>query len=203
MSNHPYYPKTLHLPNYLPQTHSALQILLTLALTLGSVQAFAYYKISQKNLGKKYNLQFIWFLTSGLIHSTIEVYFILNNTRLVEDLGVMGSLWKEYAKSDSRYLTQDSLILVMESITVLIWGPLSLLTSYLIYTYNPARHLTIILVCLAHLYGCTIYYLTTLYEGSIHCDPQAYYFWGYFIGFNAPWIIFPIGILLNSSKVIL
>jgi cholestenol delta-isomerase len=82
------------------------------------VQAFAYYKISRKNFNTKYNLLFIWFLTSGLIHSTIEVYFILNNTRLVEDLGVMGSLWKEYAKSDSRYLTQDSLVLVMEGITV-------------------------------------------------------------------------------------
>ena len=31
---------------------------------------------------------------------------------------MLGQLWKEYALSDSRYLTSDTLVLCMESITV-------------------------------------------------------------------------------------
>jgi len=34
---------------------------------------------------------------------------------------LFGQLWKEYALSDSRYLTQDPFVLCMESITAVGW----------------------------------------------------------------------------------
>jgi len=34
---------------------------------------------------------------------------------------LFGQLWKEYALSDSRYLTQDPFVLCMESITAVRW----------------------------------------------------------------------------------
>lgn len=33
----------------------------------------------------------------------------------------LGQLWKEYALSDSRYMTSDTLVLCMETITVVSW----------------------------------------------------------------------------------
>ena len=43
---------------------------------------------------------------------------------------VFGQLWKEYALSDSRYLTSDTLVLCMETITVVSWALMHLRDDY-------------------------------------------------------------------------
>jgi cholestenol delta-isomerase len=52
-----------------------------------------------------------------------------------------------------------------------------------------------IIICVAHLYGVAIYYSTSLYEllvlGIEFSRPEPLYFWGYFAGFNIPWVIVP------------
>lgn len=44
---------------------------------------------------------------------------------------VFGQLWKEYALSDSRYMTSDTLVLCMETVTVVssFFLPLALFAS--------------------------------------------------------------------------
>lgn len=43
---------------------------------------------------------------------------MVNHGRMGSAQDFFGQLWKEYALSDSRYLTSDTLVLCMETITV-------------------------------------------------------------------------------------
>jgi cholestenol delta-isomerase len=47
-----------------------------------------------------------------------EGYFMLNHNRMASAKDFFGQLWKEYALSDSRYMTADTMVLCMETITV-------------------------------------------------------------------------------------
>ena len=44
-------------------------------------------------------------------------YFSLNHARMGGMQDFFGQLWKEYAMSDSRYLTSDPFVLCMETVT--------------------------------------------------------------------------------------
>ena len=48
---------------------------------------------------------------------TISGYFSYNHTRMAGQQDFFGQLWKEYAWSDSRYLTSDPFVLCMETVT--------------------------------------------------------------------------------------
>lgn len=133
---------------------------------------------------------------------------------------LFAQLWKEYALSDSRYLTSDVFTVCVETITTVrftfsspfthlfqcqwliqmynfqfVWGPLSLLTVLYIRTNHPSRHVFQIIVCVAHLYGVALYYATNWAEQRFHgvsySRPEFLYFWVYYVGFNAPWAIVP------------
>src|ERR1700709_1089432 len=52
-------------------------------------------------------------------------YFSLNHTQMAPAQDLFGQLWKEYALSDSRYLTSDPFVLCMETVTAVRYpGPL-------------------------------------------------------------------------------
>jgi cholestenol delta-isomerase len=55
---------------------------------------------------------------AGSIHVFFEGYFVFNNGRMASMKDFFGQLWKEYALSDSRYMSSDPLVLVMESLTM-------------------------------------------------------------------------------------
>ena len=115
---------------------------------------------------------------------------------------ILGQLWKEYALSDSRYLTKDAFVLSMETITTITWGPLSFLVAGLITTSSPHRHPFQIIVSLGQLYGDVLYYATNLFDHLVfnvsYCRPEAYYFWGYYVFMNAFWILIPLLLIYNS-----
>jgi len=47
----------------------------------------------------------------------------------------------------------------------------------------------------AHLYGVALYYATCYAEKLAHdisySRPEPLYFWGYYVGMNAPWVVVP------------
>ncbi len=133
---------------------------------------------------------------------------------------LFGQMWKEYAYSDSRYLTSDPFVLCMESITAvsialffpfehlahaalqsnsvqICWGPLSFLLAWLITTSSPLRHPFQIIVSLGQIYGDVLYYATSVfdlyYNGLAYSRPERVYFYGYFILLNFIWIVVPGG----------
>ncbi|KAK7751642.1 hypothetical protein SLS62_006468 [Diatrype stigma] len=184
---HPYYPEGVAIPGYEPNElpvhvlSAAMAGMLGFAL-LGSSAAARW---ANPHLSKTDLAVFCWFVLSS-------------------SQSLFAQLWKEYALSDSRYLTSDYFMLSVESITVLFWGPLCFLCALTtaLPGGRPLRHPLRILACMAHLYGVALYYATSLCElyftGRSHSRPEPIYFWGYYVGFNLPWVIVP-AVILGSS----
>lgn len=61
-------------------------------------------------------------------------------------------------------------------------------------------------MCTAHLFGVLLYYGTCHFEyrltGVSHSRPEFLYFWVYYVGFNAPWVVVPAVLLVDSAKAI-
>lgn len=148
--------------------------------------------------------------SGGTIHFFFEGYFAYNHARMGSAQDLFGQLWKEYALSDSRYLTSDPFVLCMETITAVgrtqprsysadagqvLWGPLAYAVVYCILTSHPLRYPLQAIVSLGQLYGDVLYYATSMfdlyYKGLSYCRPEPYYFWFYFFFMNFIWIVIP------------
>ncbi|ORY05857.1 Emopamil-binding protein [Basidiobolus meristosporus CBS 931.73] len=200
MASHPYYPQTLILLHYVPPTGS---LLYTLGITLGgigSVILLGGLLAKRRGITFVQQVTFTWFVLCGFLHSTLELYFVLHHDSLAADNTILGLVWKEYAKSDSRYLSSDTFLWCTETFTVFIIGPLCWYTSYLTYQQKPTCHLYTVLTSTCHLITCTLYFTTSLLDGSPDCIPNVLYFWVYFVGFNLPWIIIPFYLVYNNMK---
>ena len=143
-------------------------------------------------------------------------YFVLFHASIPASQSLFAQLWKQYALSDSRYLTSDPFILCVEALTVLTWGPLSLLTAFFTATTTTTtkkknendqkrlatRHLLQFAVSAGHLYGVVLYYGTCGFaehmSGLSYSRPEAVYYWGYYVGMNAPWVVVPCGMFSRS-----
>lgn len=58
-------------------------------------------------------------------------------------------------------------------------------------------------MCVGHLYGVALYYGTCFFEyhykGISHSRPEFLYYWVYYLGLNAAWVVVPAGEYLTSS----
>ncbi|KAG0051744.1 hypothetical protein BGZ83_003362 [Gryganskiella cystojenkinii] len=203
---HPYYPRNLVLDHYVPNTNTMQQTLTILFSTFGAITvgalALAYQKRHSTLKGFGSQSTFLWFVMCGFIHTFLEGYFGINHKTLAGDQTVFGQVWKEYSLSDSRYLSSDSFVVIMENITAFAWGPLAFYTAYAMYTNKPSRYICQLIISLGQLYGCVLYYLTTIFEGSPHCDPRPYYYYFYFVFMNVFWMIVPSILIHNSIKTL-
>ena len=133
----------------------------------------------------------------GFLHVFFEGYFVSNHERIPRAQDLFGQLWKEYAHSDSRYLTSDTFVLSAEIISVSVLGGLAWLMVYLIGVSSPYRHPVQIVLCMGHIYSDLLYYATAFLDhysrGIQYCSPEPYYFWAYFFGMNFIWIVVPTG----------
>lgn len=122
---------------------------------------------------------------------------MLSHASLAGSQHPFAQLWKEYALSDSRYLISDPLVLIMEGLTAVIWGPLCFLAAVLVVKKSAYRHPVQMLVCVGHVYGLALYYGTSLWERYMldrsWSRPEVLYFWGYYLGLNALWFVVPVG----------
>lgn len=182
---HRYYPVDLVIDNFVPPQYTVNQILVPFFSAVALLVAASVLLIS----GKKHNLSysqvatksiFVWFVLCGAIHTGLEGYFAFNALDIASQTNFLAECWKEYGLSDSRYMTADPAVWMIESITAFIWGPLCFYTAYLIYTDSPDRHLYQFGISFGQFYGDVLYYSTTLVEGAKHSRPEAFYFWFYF-----------------------
>ncbi|KAF9979423.1 hypothetical protein BGZ65_006603 [Modicella reniformis] len=201
---HPYYPVDLVLDHYVPNTFTMKDTLIVLFSAFGSIAVGALilsYQRRQSTLkGLGNQLTFLWYAMCGFIHFFLEGYFGVYHRTLAGDQFFLAQIWKEYALSDSRYLSSDSFVLIMERITAFAWGPLAFYTAYAMYFNTPGRHVAQLIISLGQIYGCVLYYLTTMVEGSPHCDPHPYYYYFYFGFFNIFWMVVPSILMSNSIK---
>ncbi|ORX92263.1 Emopamil-binding protein, partial [Basidiobolus meristosporus CBS 931.73] len=201
--SHPYYPRNLSLPHYVPNTSGTGHILTVVFGSFGVILLVAAkIALQNKKLQTQDRLLFMWCLLAGLIHVGLEGYYVHNYASLAGDQFVLGQVWKEYSKGDSRYLSSDPFVLNMERITAYVDGPLALYTAYAIFNQTPGRHLGLLSVSICQLYGDVLYFATTFFEGSPHSDPHPLYYWFYFVTMNAIWIVIPSYLLVRSWAAI-
>ena len=116
---HPYYPIEKEIVGYLANKWGTLDLLLMFAA--GCVAIFSVTYVMVKRLRPNASTgdlsTIMWFVLCGCIHSFFEGYFAYNFRNMGGLNDLFGQLWKEYALSDSRYLTQDAFVLCMETVT--------------------------------------------------------------------------------------
>ncbi|KAJ1722372.1 hypothetical protein LPJ53_003203 [Coemansia erecta] len=142
----------------------------------------------------------LWFVLCGSFHCLLELYYVLHFNTIAKETHFAASLLKEYAKSDSRYLAQVPLVLVLEMITVVAIGPMCFWTAWTILQDGCSRHIAQLGVCILHLYSVSLYFGTEFMAAESNCRPEFVYYWVYLIGMNAPWVAVPLYLAIASVK---
>ncbi|KAH8692943.1 emopamil binding protein [Talaromyces proteolyticus] len=204
-SDHPLYPPDINIPlGYVSNTISLTVLLSSFALATLAIITFtlAILKGLKPTISRPDKILVGWFIFTGSIHFFLEGYFVYHHRTMPRMQDLFGQLWKEYAKADSRYMTIEPFVLIMESITAFAWGPLSYLIAWMIVVKSPYRHPTQMLVSMGQFYGDVLYYGTSMLEEYYHARsysrPERYYYWGYFIFLNAFWIFIPAWCMYQS-----
>ncbi|KAJ5969877.1 hypothetical protein N7501_006125 [Penicillium viridicatum] len=145
---HPFYPPGLNAIGYAANTMSIPALLSVFAIaTVGIIGVSSFVlKMIKPSISRADKILVGWFMFSGCIHFILEGYFVYNHKTMPRRLDLLGQMWKEYAKADSRYMTMEPFVLCMESITAFAWGPLCDFIAWMIVTESPHRHPTQIIV---------------------------------------------------------
>ncbi|KAK2070376.1 hypothetical protein P8C59_004874 [Phyllachora maydis] len=137
--NHPYHPQDVGIPHYRPNKTPLIGllgsfVLIIFILLYGSLNVA---KLCNSRLGRRDLSTFLWFVLCGFLHCFFEGYYVINHQNIAMSQSLFSQLWKEYALSDSRYLTSDPFMLCIETFTAVVWGPLSWVIAWMIchYTY--------------------------------------------------------------------
>lgn len=205
---HPYFPIGLALPTYAANSLPASTLVPIFAAGCAFIFLTTYITIQQTRPGLSNGAiaTALWFVLCGFIHLFFEGYFAYNAFDMVSKMDIFGQLWKEYSLSDSRYMTQDSFVVCMETITAAFWGPLSFVCAYCIVTDHPLRHPLQLITSLGQLYGDVLYYATCTFSSVVfevvYCRPERMYFWAYYVLCNAFWIVIPFMLLMGSVEEI-
>ncbi|KAL5612041.1 hypothetical protein BROUX41_000397 [Berkeleyomyces rouxiae] len=194
-TNTPYYPLGVDIIGYVPNTLSTPQILLSFIGSISLVLAPTFLAARRLKLSRYETTAVMWFMLNGLIHFVLEGFYSRNFPTLAGSDSILAQAWKEYSLSDSRYLTNDPFMIVMESITAYLWGPICFTLVVFTITDHPLRLPLQIVVCVGQIYGDVLYYgtafLLSILYGTQSSRPEAYYFYGYFIFLNSFWIAIP------------
>ncbi|KAK7403854.1 hypothetical protein QQX98_010358 [Neonectria punicea] len=205
---HPYYPLTALIPGYAPNDTPIIRLLPVFGAVIAAVIGMALRQTARSRVPLRRIDRFAaaWFAMCGFLHVVFEGYYLFYRNQLPGMSTTFAQLWKEYALSDSRYLTNDVFTISVETITAMAWGPISLLTVHGIVTNSRSRHVAQLVVCIAHLYGVALYYLTNWVEGQmygvVYSRPEVLYYWVYYVGFNMPWVVVPAVLLWDSWQQI-
>ncbi|KAK5107522.1 hypothetical protein LTR62_001052 [Meristemomyces frigidus] len=201
----PYYPPGSQILGYVANERGvpALLAMFFGACTVLFVSTYYVAKRVDRTLTRGELSQIMWFVLSGCIHIFFEGYYAANFLDLGTKQTVIGQLWKEYAFSDSRYLTQNAFVLCMETVTASCWGPGCLIIAALIMLRHPMRHPIQIIVSMGQFYGDVLYYTTSAFDhyilGITYSRPETFYFWFYFVIMNAFWIVIPGWLIYDST----
>ncbi|XP_077229252.1 C-8,7 sterol isomerase [Tasmannia lanceolata] len=203
MGDHPYVPRDLHLPDYVPVSLSQSFIL----GVYGSASLLVIFLIwvfsgRSPKLSKTDRMLMCWWAFTGLTHVVVEGYFVFSPEFFKDKSSFyLAEVWKEYSKGDSRYVARDPSIVSVEGITAVLEGLPSLLAVYAIAARKPYSYILQFSISLGQLYGCLVYFITAYLEGD-NFATSPYYYWAYYIGANSFWVVIPSLIAIRCWKKI-
>jgi cholestenol delta-isomerase len=189
--SHPYYPRNLRIDQYTPNSTSTniLLVYVLAAVTIWLGAAFWLAGTSAHMKPGRDRAIFCWFALCALTHCSFEPYWVIFNKTVASRQDIFAQLFREYSHADSRYMVSDPLVVTLETMTVAVIGPFCIMAMKAIYFNSPNRHIYQLIISVFHLISCSLYFIMDSYEGFPNCDPEFVYFWVYFIGFNAPWLV--------------
>ncbi|CAL8319733.1 unnamed protein product [Merluccius merluccius] len=200
---HPYWPRDLSIPSYVPNDRSMSEIL-TFLFSVSGGFLLATWVLSGRDGGSGQpgvwrRLAVCWFAVCGFIHGMVEGWFSLYYHIIPADQSFLSQLWKEYSKGDSRYVIADNFTVCMETITAWLWGPLSFLAVFAFLTNKPYRFVLQLIISLGQLYGVVLYFFTEHRDGYAHSEVgHPIYFWFYFVFLNALWVVIPLVLIVDA-----
>ncbi|XP_014676917.1 PREDICTED: 3-beta-hydroxysteroid-Delta(8),Delta(7)-isomerase-like [Priapulus caudatus] len=192
--HHPYFPRSLKLPNYVPNTLTAPEILTIFGGAVALVGTLAFFAASRGRHSVTCRLAITWFVICGCIHLVLEGYFAIFYNVIIADNHFLSQVWKEYGKADSRYLIADTFTVTMESLTAFIEGPACVWVAVAHARRGRERHALQLLVSAWQLYGTVLYFATEAFDGWPHAHAggrESVYFWTYLVAINAVWLLVP------------
>lgn len=97
---HPYYPRDLDIPGYVPNEMEVLEILSIFSFLLfvpAVILWVAMTKISRiREKPYTMRLRCVWFLITGIIHSSLELYFSLHRKTLAGEQTLLAQICKKW-----------------------------------------------------------------------------------------------------------
>lgn len=158
---HPYYPLNARIAAYAANKNSVpylLGVFFSACLALLTLTRHCALRLN-RSLTRTQVATTLWFVLSGTIHLVFEGYYVLHYSTLASDQTLVGQMWKEYALSDSRYVSQSAFVLCMEAITMVCWGPACFVCAWMVVRGAPCRWGAVGVVSMGQLYGeCTLYF---------------------------------------------
>ncbi|KAE8718090.1 putative 3-beta-hydroxysteroid-Delta(8),Delta(7)-isomerase [Hibiscus syriacus] len=199
---HPYVPRDLQLPGYVPVSLSQSTIVGVYGLSLSSSSRLsgcspgdrATYRNSigcscAGGLSRDLRTSFSKVILHSLPNSKDKTGFYL------------AEVWKEYSKGDSRYAGRDSAIVAVEGMTAVLEGPPCLLAVYAIAKGKGYSYILQFAISLGQLYGTFVYFITAILEGD-NFSASPFYYYAYYVLANSFWILIPSLIAIRCWKKI-
>lgn len=201
--SHPYVPRDLILRDYVPGLLSQSTIVGVYAVS--SILLVLFIWIVPGRFSKRHKLDRLlmcWWAFTGLTHLILEGYFVFSPDFYKEKTALyLAEVWKEYSKGDSRYAARDAGVVAVEGITAVLEGPASLLAVYAISANKSYSYLLQFAISLGQLYGAVVYFVTSFLEGD-NFAASPYYYYAYYVGANAAWLVIPTLIAIRCWKMI-
>nr|DAD34035.1 TPA_asm: hypothetical protein HUJ06_004675 [Nelumbo nucifera] len=166
-TSHPYVPRDLHLPDFVPGFLPQSTILAVYGLSSFLVVSLVWLISGRApKISKIDRLLMCWWAFTGLTHIILEGYFAFSTEFYKEKTPCyLAEVWKEYSKGDSRYAARDAGVVAVEGITAVLEGPASLLAVYAIGTKKPYNFILQFAISLGQLYGLAVYFIASYLEG--------------------------------------
>ncbi|KAK6925636.1 hypothetical protein RJ641_007355 [Dillenia turbinata] len=202
-TQHPYVPRDLYLEDYVPVSLSQSIILVVYgASSLLHVSIIWFLSGRSPKITKVDRLLMCWWAFTGLTHMILEGYFVFSPEFYKEKMGFyLAEVWKEYSKGDSRYAARDAAIVAVEGITAVVEGPACILVLYAIATRKSYSYILQFAISLGQLYGTAVYFITSYLEGD-NFSTNSLYYYEYYIGANASWVVIPMIVAIHCWRKI-
>ncbi|KAK7830300.1 putative 3-beta-hydroxysteroid-delta(8) [Quercus suber] len=127
---HPYIPRDLKLPGFVPGVLSQSTIIGFYAVSALLVVSTIFVLSGRSpKRSKTERWLMCWWAFTGLTHMILEGYFVFlqNFIRIKLLVTWLKFVRKEYSKGDSRYAARDAGVVAVEGLTAVLEGPASLL----------------------------------------------------------------------------
>lgn len=181
--------------NPLIYSNFASCLLITALLVLLLSPCF-YSKEGNRTIAEKLiTICSIWLLISGIAHVTWELSWCFVHPYLhdVTEKDKWAWIWWAYGVADRRYLISDSATVILEWVTAVVGGPLTLYAFYILKRNTRQAGLCILITSLMDLYGAILFFGTEALNGFSNIDTEHFVnFWIKFWGLNSLWVFFSI-----------